>query len=305
VGGRLEGLIAAPFTPMKENGEVNLAVIEKQAELLRRNGVVGVFVCGTTGEGMSLTLEERKRVAERWVEVAPEGFRVLVHIGHTSPEAVKELAAHSAKIGAAGVGAMGPCFFRPATVGDLVAFCEQTAAAAPDLPFYYYHIPSMTGVDFRMAEFLEAAAPRIPNLGGIKFTSGDLMDFGLCLELADGKYDILFGMDEYLLCGLVIGGRGAIGSTYNFAAPLYTRLIESFARGDLEEARALQVRSMKMVRLLEGTGVHFLGAAKAVMKMVGVDCGPVRPPLGNLTAEQYRALQAELEKLGFFDYCSK
>lgn len=302
---RIEGLIAAPFTPMDSDGGVNLEVIEKQAQFLHRNGCQGAFVCGTTGEGMSLTVQERTDIARRWVETAPDGFRVIVHVGHTSLEVSRRLAAHAQTIGAWGVGAMGPFFYKPQTVEDLAAFCAEIAAAAPQLPFYYYHIPSMTGISFPMVTFLEAAAPRIPNLGGLKYTYEDMMDFELCRRFDGGRFDMLFGRDEILICALALGGRAAVGSTYNFAAPLYVRLMEAFGAGDLATARSLQDQSIDTVQTLLTAPCGFMAAAKSVMKMLGIDCGPTRPPLRPITDDQYESLQAGLKAIGFFDYCAK
>ncbi len=301
----IEGLVAAPFTPMDADGGINLNMIEKQADFLHRNGVVGAFVCGTTGESMLLTVPERLDIAKRWVETAPDGFMVIIHIGHTSLQACKTLASNARDIGAWGVGSMAPCFFRPESVDDLVAFCAEAAAAAPDLPFYYYHMPSVTGVNFPMVDFLKAAADKIPNLAGIKFTYENLMDYELCRKLDNGRFDMLFGRDELLICGLALGARGAVGSTYNFAAPLYNHLIEAFDNGDLETARTLQRKSMEMIQVLVHTPASFNAVAKAVLKILGLDCGPVRQPLANITPQQEDNLKSELDKIGFFEYCSK
>ncbi len=302
---RLEGLIAASFTPMNADGSVNLDLIGEQAMFLHRNGVQGAFVCGTTGESMSLTMQERMDIAERWTEVAPEGFKVIVHVGHTSLEVSKRLAANAQEIGAWSISAMGPCFFKPASIRELVTFCSEIAGSAPKLPFYYYHIPSVTGVSFPMVDFLEAAKERIPNLAGVKYTHHDLMDYELCRRAESGRFDILFGIDEMLLGGLAFGAGGAIGSTYNIAAPLYNRLIKAFKEGDLDCARNLQDRSIELVRVLNKIAQPNFVATKSVMKMLDVDCGPVRAPLSNITPEQYKTLEVELQKIGFFEYSSK
>jgi N-acetylneuraminate lyase len=300
----LTGLVAAPFQAMQPDGSINLDRIERQADSLLKNGVAGAFVCGTTGEGLSLSVPERLQAAGRWKEVIGErDLRLVVQVGHNSVADSRTLAGHAQEVGAHAIGCMAPGFPRPAALEDLVAYCREVAAAAPGLPFYYYHIPSLTGVDFPMVEFLRQAGPRIPTLAGIKFTGEDLMDFGLCLEVEERKYDMLFGRDEVLLAGLSLGARGAIGSTYNYAAPLYHRILQSFQAGDLEGARADQVRSMEMVECLIRFGV--IPAGKAIMKMIGLDCGPIRPPLKSLTEEQCSALRAKLEEIGFFDYCSK
>ncbi|MBM4017514.1 MAG: dihydrodipicolinate synthetase [Planctomycetes bacterium] len=300
----VRGLMAAPFTPMHLDGSVNLEAVRPYADLLHRNGLAGAFICGTTGEGLSLTTQERMDLAQRWADVTAgrEPLKLIVHVGHTSLAESRILAAHAQATGAWGVGAMSPCFFRPQTVEDLAHFCASVASAAPDLPFYYYHIPSVTGVNFPMIDLLRAVAGRVPNFAGIKYTWENLMDYGLCLAFDGGRYDMLFGRDEILLAGLALGARGAVGSTYNFAAPLYHRILESFDKGDLETARLLQGTSMEMIRLLVQFHGNVMASGKATMKAVGLDCGPVRPPLRNLAAEQEDRLLSDLAKIGLADF---
>jgi N-acetylneuraminate lyase len=166
------------------------------------------------------------------------------------------------------------------------------------LPFYYYHIPSMTGVRLPMAEFLYEARFRIPNLRGLKFSHDDLVDLQSCVASEKSAYDVLFGFDEGLLAGLCLGARGAVGATYNFAGPHYLKLIRAFESGDLVTARAAQFEATEMIKTLASFG--FMAASKAVMALVGVDCGPVRPPLRNLTPAQIDALVVKLEARDVF-----
>ena len=297
------GLIAAPYTPFRPDGSLNLPIIEKQAASLVANGIAGAFVCGTTGEGVSLTLEERMQVAERWQQVAGSQLRVIVHVGHTALGDARALAAHAQKIGAQGVGGLAPFFFKPGNAEDLAAFCAEVASAAPALPFYYYQIPSMTGVSIPAADFLRAAAPRIPNLAGVKFTYENLMDFAECLRLDGGRYDIVFGRDEILVAGLALGCRGAIGSTYNFLAPVFQEVIAAFARGDLALAREKQAAANAIIQIFIRHGG--LVAGKAIMKIIGIDCGPARLPLRSLSDAQQAQLRADLEAAGFSQLCSR
>jgi N-acetylneuraminate lyase len=299
---KTNGLIAAPFTPLRADGALNLDAIAPYARRLRDTGVVGGFVGGTTGEGMSLSLDERREVAARWVEVAPAGFRVIVHVGHNALPDSRALAAHAQEIGADSIACLAPFFFRPADVAGLVEWCAQVAAAAPALPFYFYHMPSMTGVSFPMADFLRVAGSRIPTLAGIKYTFEDLEDFGRCLQFDGGRYDVLFGRDERLLSALALGARGAVGSTYNFAAPHYHRLIAASAAGDAAAAAALQAQAVEMIKLCVQSGAHPIAAFKWLMRRVGIDCGPTRLPLRDLTSAQAQALGAKLDSLEQFDW---
>ncbi len=301
---RLTGLIAAPFTPFKKDGKVDLARVERLAASLVANKVAGAFVCGTTGEGVSLTTSERMKLAECWQACAGPKLRVIVHVGHTSLGDCRALAAHAQKSGAAAVGCMAPFCFKPSKAEDLAAFCAEVAAAAPDLPFYYYHIPCVTGVAIPAFDFLRAAADMIPNLAGLKFTHENLMDFASCVRFEGGRYDVLFGRDEMLLQGLSAGAQGAIGSTYNYAAPVYHRIIAAYNRGDLKAAQDEQARANAMIAVLIRYG-GMPPAGKAFMRAIGLDCGTVRLPLRPLTDAQAEALRAEAEAAGFFGFASK
>lgn len=299
----ISGLIAAPHTPFKRDGSLNLAVIERQAALLDHNGVAGAFVCGTTGEGSSLTTAERLLVAARWKAVKAKRLALIVHVGHPSLQESIAIARHAARIKADAIATIAPSFFKPSRVEELVAYCAAIASAAPDLPFYYYHMPAMTGVDFSAVSFLKLAATRIPTLAGIKFTHENLMDFAAASTFANGRYNLMFGRDEILLAGLALGATSAVGSTYNFAAPLYRKIIRSFKAGDLEAARRSQLQAIAMIELLSAHGG--LAAGKAAMQIIGVDCGSVRLPLRALSQEDVGRLRAGLDATGFPGYSSR
>lgn len=298
---RLTGLIAAVFTPMSDDGEIDLGRIEPLAAALAKGPLTGVLACGTTGECLSLTVDERMKVTERWVAAAGERLVVLAHVGHNSLPAARALAAHAGKIGARGIAAFAPSYFRPENVHELTAFCGEIASAAPNLPFYYYHIPSMTGVHLPVYDFFRAASGRIGNLAGAKYTHEDLMDFGRCLRLDGGRFDMLFGRDEFLLSALALGARGAVGTTYGFAAPVYADILNAFDSGDLDAAAEKQALAMELVTLFRQFGG--LPAAKAIMKMIDLDCGRARLPLRDLPEQELRRFRARLEEIGFFDYC--
>ena len=292
---RLTGLVAAPHTPMNVDGSLNPKMIVAQAPLLLETGVRGAFICGTTGESLSLSLAERMRVTEAWSEAASGKMLLVVHVGSNSLRDAQTLATHAAKFGADAIAVMAPNFFKP-NLDDLIAYCAAIAEAAPPTPLYYYDIPTMTNVPIATARFLEQGAKSIPTLHGVKFTNNDLMTLQECLALE--SFDIVFGYDELLLAGLALGIKGAVGSTYNFAAPLYQRLIEAFGRGDLATARQAQLQSVRMIRILQEFG--FSRASKAMMRLIGVDCGPVRLPLRAMAEAEVRELARRLEGIEGF-----
>jgi len=297
----LTGLVAATPTPFHADGSLNLHKIEDQARHLERNKVRSVFLGGTTGESLSLTVEERRQLARRWAEVmVGRELKLIVHVGHNCLADAQCLARDAEMLKADAIAAMAPNFFKPMAVQDLVSFCQSIASQAPSTPFYYYDIPSMTGVHLPMTEFLEQGKSAIPNLAGIKYTNPDLAMLQACLAFDGGSCDILYGNDETLTAGLGMGVKGAIGSTYNFSAAISHRVIQAFMKSDLETARTQQLRTVQIVGICSRYG--YLAAAKMIMSFLGVDCGPVRSPLRALSDSETNRLREELEQLGFFDW---
>jgi N-acetylneuraminate lyase len=292
-------LIAAPYTAMNTNGELNLDPIELQAHALYKAGVRGAFICGTTGEGASMTLDERKAVAHRWCMMRPESLKVIVHVGHTCLRDAQDLAHHAQQVGADAFAAVAPHYFKPTSIKLLGQWCRQLASAAPQLPFYYYHMPSMSGVNLSMEQLLAEEAPSIPNFAGVKFTYENLYDFGRCVECFDNKYQMLFGRDEILLSALPLGAHGAVGSTYNYAAPIYLNLIKAYQQGDMKQAAHYQQKARQVVNLLMQYGGMACG--KAIMKLIDIDCGPLRLPNQTLELQQIKQLEADLHAINFFE----
>lgn len=301
---KITGLIDAPFTPFYENGEVNLEPIEQYAKMLAKNGLKGVFINGSSGEGYMLTEDERMRLAERWVEVAPEGFKVIVHVGSTCVKASERLAAHAQKIGAFGIGAMATPFPKIGRIEELVKYCEEIAAAAPELPFYYYHIPAFNGAYLSMLDFLKAVDGRIPNFAGIKYTYESLYEYNQCRLYANGKFDMLHGQDETILPCLAMGGaQGGIGGTTNYNGRCLVGILDAWKNGDLDKARELQNFGQEVINVI----CHFRGnivGGKRIMKLIGLDLGKNRTPFNNMTDEEEARMKQELEAIDFFNRCN-
>ncbi|MFQ8713580.1 MAG: dihydrodipicolinate synthase family protein [Alistipes onderdonkii] len=294
---KLSGLTPAVFTPFDKTGAINLAQIQPYADKLVTDGADGVFVCGSTGECTSMTIAERKSVLEAWVNATSGRMRVIAHVGGTCQADCIELARHAAGLGVDAVGAIAPFYFKPASVGELVAFYKPIAAAIAPIPFYSYHMPSVTGINLPMKEFLEKGSREIPNLNGIKFTSNNFMEMLECIRLEDGRFDILNGFDEMLLCGMAVGARGGVGSTYNYSLPTYRNLYDAFLAGDIERARSFQQESADIVQHHPpGGGVR---GGKAIMNHLGIDCGDCRLPFAPYTESEMRQLSEELDRIGF------
>lgn len=295
---RIEGMVAATFTPMDNSGNLKLDIIPVMVNRLIEQGVKGIYVCGSTGEGPSLTSQERKIVAETFVQVVAKRIPVLVHVGHNSITEAKGLAVHAQKIGADYISSVPPSYFKINSVPALVNCLADIASAAPELPFYYYNIPGLTGVSLDMLEFLKQSEKSIPTLAGIKYTTPLIHEYQACLNFKNKKYDILYGTDEMLLSALAVGAKGYIGSTYNFMGLLYRQLRGSFEKGDLDTAQELQLKSVKIIRIIVKYGG--LAVQKFMMKLSGIDCGKVRLPLQLLSIDEKKFIEKDLHEIGFF-----
>ena len=298
---QLTGLTAAAFTPMRNDATPDIDRIPGLVEHLLRDSVSALYVLGSTGEGVSLTLRERQQIATAFVQAAAARLPVVVHVGHNSLQEAQTLARHAQQIGATAISAVPPCYFRPDTTRSLVDCLATITAGAPDLPFYYYHIPAKTGVELDLNDFLRLASRQLPSLVGVKFSDTRLHAVSACAYTE--KYDFLCGVDEMLLSAWMTGMRGAVGTTYNFAAPLYNRLIACCKQGRMKEARLNQERASTMINVILKTCGR--PGFKAVMGLIGQDCGPHRLPHSTATPAQISEMHKALETIGFFEWGRK
>jgi N-acetylneuraminate lyase len=294
----LHELVAAAHSPFHADGSLAPDVVPRQAAFFAANGIRTVFITGSTGECHSLTCAERLALFDAWAVAGPDhDIAVIAHVGSNSIEDARALARRARQLELSAISTLAPSYFKPGTLADLIDWCARIAAEAPDLPFYYYDIPSLTGVSLPMERFLVDAPARIANLAGIKFSNADLVSYRRCLDAAGKRFDLPWGVDEALLAALAVGARGAVGSTYNWAPKLYVNLTSAFHRGDWDEARRLQSVSIAMIDAIADTG--FMGTSKALMARLGVPVGPARPPLDNPPAHVVDALVVRLGELGF------
>ncbi|WP_339655125.1 dihydrodipicolinate synthase family protein [uncultured Maribacter sp.] len=280
----MKNLIAATYAPMLENGDLNLDIIPSYALFLKSNLIEGAFVNGSTGDFVSLSTVERKKLITAWAKAKPNNFFLTNHVGHTNINEAKELAAHSKDLVDA-ICVLPPYYFKPKTIESLLHYCSEIALSAPNTPFYYYHIPVLTGAEFSMIDFMKLAVEQIPNFSGIKYSQYNPTDFGKCLHFDQGSKNILFGVDEQLVDSLPLGATGWVGSTYNHLAPLYYQIISNFRNGEIREAKRLQQKAVFFVKTLDKLN-GFNGAGKSFMRLFGLDMGPSRYPHKTMSNEQ-------------------
>lgn len=284
----LGGIIPALITPFDAEGRFSESAGERLLDRLYRAGVGGIYVGGTTGEGMLQTVEERKLATEFALRFSPAGSQVIVHVGAACLDEAIELARHAARSGAAAISSLPPA--GPFSFEDIKSY-YRLLAAATDLPFLVYHMPAGGSSVNTLAQILELCA--IPGVVGLKFTDHDMYKLS---ELKRSGARVFNGYDEVLCAGLLMGADGGIGSFYNVAPGLFLRVWEEAREGRWEEARQAQFRVNELITLT--LRFPLFGALKAILGWSGIDCGQVRGPRRGLTPEELKQLRSMIAAAG-------
>lgn len=291
---RLAGILPALITPYDSKGKVSEEMLCRLVAHYVQFGVNGLYVCGGTGEGVLLSLAERKQIAKIVVREARHRIPIIIHVGAVSTQDATELAADAEKVGADAIASLPPLFFPCSTQAIFQHY--STIAGHCGLPLILYNIPALTGVTVTasmMSRFME-----IPTVIGMKFSSNDLFQMRQILELDHGRLSVLSGNDEIFLAALAMGSHGSIGLTLNFMPKLFATVFDSFRSGQIEEAQKAQFFACRVIAALVQYPV--IPAAKEIMRWKGFDCGQARGPLEAMTEEQKKGLRQDLEALGFF-----
>ena len=289
------GQWAAVVTEFDASGAASTKNVDRYAAHLRREGCVGVFVCGTSGESMSLSVGERERLAEAWAASgARHGLRVIVHVGCDALLDAERLARHSAALGVDGVSAMAPRFVKCENADALADYCAAVARAAPATPFFYYHFPLATGVATKPSQLVRAALARIPTFAGMKYSAADMWEYGECCDAdADGRLAFLPGFEAQTLAHLPYhpqNSYGAISLSFSILAPLHRDVADAFYSGQSADAHALQAASRGFFRAVTPFG--WTQAVKLALVDRGVLDSPLcRAPSRNLSPDERGALR--------------
>lgn len=291
------GAMPALITPYDEQGMVNVPMIRRLVTYHIEQGANGFFVCGSTGEGLFLTPDERKLVARTVIETVAGQVPVIVHVGAVSTMESAALAADARQAGAAAVSSIPPVYYKVGLAGMLQHI--RGIAEAAELPTFYYHIPSLTGV-YLTADELVDAFTSVPGVAGFKFTDSDMFFLWSVLDTAQGRLRVFNGSDQMLYHGLCTGAIGGIGSTYNYQMKTIAGVYKAFVAGDLVRAQELQWKANAVIKVLFRNGAN-LACEKAIMRLIGFDTGMPRSPMVAFAPENVDRLRQQLEAIHFFD----
>jgi len=284
--------LVTPFT--NDGRELNEEQLRSLVSRCIEQGVSGVVPCGTTGEFVNLTVDEKKRVIDIVVDEVNGRVAVVAGTGASGTDQALEMTKYAKDAGADAALIVTPFYLKPTDRGIHEHF--YTIATEVDLPIILYNIPQCTGVwlTWQMVEDLA----EIPNIVGLKDSSGELKYILAVLEKVRDKINVMCGYDEVVLSALAAGASGAILASANFIPDVWVEIYNSVQKGSLERARELQFKVQKIARVIAKSGAV---GAKEALNMMDMKVGPVRRPLsvgGELTYEEREELRLDLEKIG-------
>ena len=293
--GPIRGIFPALLTAYDAEGELDSQLLRALISRLLTQGAQGFFICGTSAEFTVLSVDERETVAEIALSEVTGQVPVAVHVGAPRVEDAIRLAQHAARRGADAISSVPPYYY-PTRSTTVIEYLREIATATT-LPFYYYHIPSCTGQPLDVALLDELL--KLPNFVGLKFSDPNFVLFQQLKRHAASRAQFICGADCMLLSSLMLGGEGAVGSTYNFLLPLFVKEWKAYTRGELDTAQSVQAQANKLILLLDD--YPHIAAVKEALRILDLSIGEPRPPLSRMDPSEKEELAEQLMKNGLWD----
>ncbi|MBR2634102.1 MAG: N-acetylneuraminate lyase [Clostridia bacterium] len=281
-----KGIYTALLTPFTPEGKINAKELEKLVAHNLKMGVSGFYVCGSTGEGILLSADERKEIMQIVRDCAGDAT-LIAHVGALDERDAHKLAAAAKELGYDMISSVAPFYFK-FTFEEIKNYYLRLAENS-GMPMLVYHIPALSGVGMGAGEISEFLGD--DHFIGVKFTSNDFFTMEQIRTRFPQKI-IYNGYDEMMLSGLAMGADGGIGSTYNFMADKFVQIQKLFGEGKIEEAREVQKEANRIIAVLCRIGVMI--AEKEVMNQLGLDFGICKKPFGEVKAEERELIAKEI-----------
>jgi len=283
------GIIPAFYACYDEEGNVSESRVKDLTRHLIRKGVQGVYVCGSSGECIYQSKEERKRTLEAVMEEGGDKLTVIAHVACNNTADSCELAAHAQSLGVDAIAAIPPIYFH-LPEHAIAQYWNDISAAAPDTDFVIYNIPQLAGT--RLTLPLYRKMLENPNVIGVKNSSEATQDIQMFKDEAGKGHVVFNGPDEQLVSGLAIGATGGIGGTYGVMPELYLAIYEAVQKGDIFRAQAIQNDACRIIYALCGCHGNLYAVMKKVMELrEDIKLGGVRKPLADIIEEDMPKIQ--------------
>ena len=294
---KLYGTVVPIVTPLTDEDTIDVESLKSLVDYVIDGGLQCLYPCGTTGEMMYLTVEERKLVAEVTVAQAAKRVPVFVHVGAWNLKDTIELAQHAEKIGADGIGVVTPAFYKLSDQGLIDFYVAVANSVSKDFPVYMYAIPQNAINDVNAA-VCEAVAKQCPNVLGIKYSYPDFTKLQQFLMVNDEKFSVLVGPDHLFEALCAVGGDGVVSGNAIIVREHYAAIWDAVQKKDYDLATKLQRRT----NVLNATmcAINNIAAYKVILKEEGIiKTSNMRRPMENLTPDQEKALLDEMNRLDY------
>ena len=281
---KYKGIFPAFYACYDNDGNISTQATKDFVEYLIGKGVAGLYVGGSSGECIYLSVEERKQILEAVMEVAKGRIAIIAHVACNNTKDSQELARHAESLGVDAIAAIPPIYFR-LPERAIAKYWNDISAAAPNTDFVIYNIPQLAGVALTLSLFDEML--KNPRVIGVKNSSMPIQDIQMFKRQAaiNNKEVVVFnGPDEQFIGGRIIGADGGIGGTYGVMPELFVKLNSLIESGDFENAGKLQDDIDEVIYTMCSANGNMYAVAKAALKKLsGIDLGGVRAPLLNLS----------------------
>lgn len=293
---KFTGIMPALITPLDKSGNVKKDTVKKLVDHYLAAGVDGFYAVGGTGEGVLLTLEQRKAMAEAAIEATAGRGKVIVHTGAINSLEVLELTKFATAAGADGISSILPSIYSKYNFDETVRFYRDIAKNT-DLPILIYanHTGNGMNVNELLAELL-----KITNICGAKDTRANYYALWQLKQLNNGNVNVINGPDESLLCGLCMGADGGIGATYGVMPELFVGIYRAFKIGNMTVAHELQSRACRIIQvMLKYAAGSVVKPIKEMLRINGIDAGYDIYPADNFSLERSLAMTADLKSVEY------
>lgn len=292
---KYQGIIPAFYACYNDDGSVSPERTRTLARHLIGKGVQGLYVCGSSGECIYQSKEERKIILENVMAEAKGKVTVIAHVACNNTADSMELAAHAESLGVDAIAAIPPIYFK-LPEHAIARYWNDISSAAPNTDFIIYNIPQLAGVALTIP--LLKTMLRNPRVIGVKNSSMPIQDIQMFKDEAGEDHVVFNGPDEQLAGGLALGADGGIGGTYGVMPKLYLAIYKAAMEGDRKTALDLQYKADRIIYALCACHGNMYAVIKEVMRIrEGVELGSVRAPLAPVIPEDMPQIQKCVEMI--------
>ena len=285
---KYKGIIPAFYACYDDEGKVSPERTQMFTQYLIDKGVKGLYVCGSSGECIYQSKEERKLTLENVMKVAKGKITIIAHVACNNTYDSEELAAHAEGLGVDAIASIPPIYFHLPDHA-IAEYWNDISKAAPNTDFIIYNIPQLAGVSLGMKLYKEML--KNPRVIGVKNSSMPVQDIQMFKDVLGDDSVVLNGPDEKFVAGRIMGADGGIGGTYAVMPELFLAADKALNKGNFNKAKEIQYKIDRIIYAMCACHGNLYGVMKEILRGRGIDIGGVRKPLASITEEDKKQIE--------------